>query len=325
MRVLITGGTGYVGGWTADAVLRAGHDVRFLVRSPDKLRRVADFFGWGEPDFVVGDFTDDAAVARALDGCDAVIHAAAEIALHGDAEADRVLLERGLTGARNVIGGAVAAGLDPIVHVSSCAVLWPPKSTELTDPAEPLPGGSGAYGAAKTAIEAYVRELQENGAPIAITYPGGVAGPSIDGYGGEGGDGLHTLVKLGVVGRTAGLTLVDSRDLADLHLRLLAPGQGPRRITATGSRITGADLARALSAAVGRWVPYLPIPNSVMTGVGKLADRFPSLVPASLHQLGEAAVGFLLHPPFPENAAAEALGATFRPAEKTIASVFAET
>ncbi len=317
---MITGATGFVGGWTASALHEHGHQLRFLVRNPDKLARAADYFGFDATDAVVGDITDAAAVDRALDGVDAVLHAAAEVALHdtgGDAAA--VLVETNTAGARNVIGGAVRAGIDPIVHVSSAAVLWSPSGVLRAD--QPITGGAGAYGQAKTAVEKYVRGLQAEGAPIAITYPSGVAGPAAAGHLGEAGDALFTLVSVGVLGRTAGLTMVDVRDLADLHRRLLEPGHGPRRIVAGGHRITGAALARALSSASHRRVHHIPIPNTALIGLGRLADRFRDRVPARLEQLSETAAQYLLYPPEPDNSAAETLGVTFRPATETIAAV----
>ncbi|WP_245548421.1 NAD-dependent epimerase/dehydratase family protein [Gordonia araii] len=319
---MITGATGFVGGWTARAVHERGHDIRFLVRNPDKLARTAAFFGFDASDLVVGDITDAATVAKALDGCDAVVHAAAEVALHGtDAEGEEALVRRNTDGARNVIGRAVEAGIDPIVHVSSCAVLWTPTDAVLHE-GLPVTGGAGAYGRAKTAIEEYVRALQDDGAPIAITYPAGVAGPAAAGHLGEAGDALYTLAAVGVLGRTAGLTLVDVRDLADLHARLLEPGRGARRVVAGGHRISGARLAEALSDASGKRVRYLPIPNTALIGLGALADRFPTHVPAKLGQLSETAAQYLLYPPNPDNSVAEALGVTFRPVTETIGDVF---
>jgi len=322
VRVLITGATGFVGGWTADAIARRGHQIRFLVRNPDKLARAAAFFGFDADDAVVGDITDEAGVARALQGCDAVVHAAAEVALHGtDADGERALVQRNLAGARNVIGGAVRAGIDPVVHVSSIAALWTP-TTAVMHGDLPVTGGAGAYGQAKTAVEVYVRSLQDEGAPVAIVYPTGVAGPSAAGHRGEAGDGVRTLAGVGVLGRTAGLTLVDVRDLADLHVRLLEPGHGPRRILAGGHRIIGADLARALRHASGRHTRYVPIPNRALLGIGRLADRFRSLVPTGVDQLSESAAQYLLYPPIPDNSAAASLGATFRPVTETIDAVF---
>ncbi|MFT4201033.1 NAD-dependent epimerase/dehydratase family protein [Gordonia sp. (in: high G+C Gram-positive bacteria)] len=319
---MITGATGFVGGWTARALAERGHDLRFLVRNPDKLHRATTALGI-DGDVVVGDITDAATVRRALDGCEAVVHTAAEVALQGaDEAAERALVERNLEGARNVIGGATTAGAASIVHVSSCVVLWPPGSTVLRDPRAPLEESVGVYGHAKTAVERYVRGLQDGGAPISITYPVGVIGPGIDGYVGEAGEGMHTLLRAGVVGRTAGLTLVDVRDLADLHARLVEPGVAPRRVIAGGHRITGPRLATALTEASGQRVRYWPIPNSVMIGVGKLADRYRDRVPDGLEQISDSAVRYLLHPPVPVNDAAEELGVSFRPVENSLASVF---
>ncbi|WP_264079546.1 NAD-dependent epimerase/dehydratase family protein, partial [Mycolicibacter algericus] len=45
MRVLVTGGTGFVGAWTAKAAQDAGHQVRFLVRNADRLRTSAEKIG----------------------------------------------------------------------------------------------------------------------------------------------------------------------------------------------------------------------------------------------------------------------------------------
>ena len=76
MRVLITGGTGFVGYHSARALLDAGHEAKLLVRSADKMRGL---YGAGALDHVVGDVTDEAAVERALEGCDAVIHSPAMV------------------------------------------------------------------------------------------------------------------------------------------------------------------------------------------------------------------------------------------------------
>ncbi|HBQ39843.1 MAG TPA: epimerase, partial [Halieaceae bacterium] len=77
MRVMITGATGFVGYHTAQALLAAGHEVSVLVRSVDKL---LNLFGENRVHQVVrGDVTDPQQVARALDGCDAVVHSAAMV------------------------------------------------------------------------------------------------------------------------------------------------------------------------------------------------------------------------------------------------------
>ena len=78
MKVMLTGATGFIGGHTLKALLDAGHEVRALVRSTEKLDRMRALQDIeAEVDHVVGDMTDPAAVASALEGCDACVHTAA--------------------------------------------------------------------------------------------------------------------------------------------------------------------------------------------------------------------------------------------------------
>lgn len=58
MRVLVTGGTGFVGGWTAKAIADAGHSVRFLVRNPARLKTSVAKLGVDVSDFAVADISD---------------------------------------------------------------------------------------------------------------------------------------------------------------------------------------------------------------------------------------------------------------------------
>lgn len=77
MKVLVTGGTGFVGSHTVKAIVDVGHDLRLLVRSPDRLASALEPLGVRDVEHVVGDATDAESVRRAMDGCDAVVHAAA--------------------------------------------------------------------------------------------------------------------------------------------------------------------------------------------------------------------------------------------------------
>ena len=322
MRVLITGATGFVGGWTAAAIAEQGHELRFLVRSPDKLRRTADFFGFNGDDHVVGDITDPTSTASALQGCDAVAHRS-----RGRAAAHRRRRRRRHGGAqrrrhaqhRRRCRRCRYRGHRPRVELGG-AVVEDAADTRRRVAVDRRRRGLRTL---EDRRRKYVRDLQDRGAPIAITYPCGVMGPAAAGHLGESGDGLFSLADAGVLGRTGGLTVVDVRDPADLHTRLIEPGHGPRRVAAGGHRLTGRALARAMSAASGRRVHYIPIPNTALVGLGRLADRFRNLVPASLEQLSETAVDYLLYPPDPDNSTAEALGVTFRPISETFEAVFA--
>src|SRR5690606_16481396 len=114
---LVTGGTGFVGSHTVAALVEAGHEVRLLVRSAERIGPALDPLGVAAPEHVVGDILEPSAVRAALEGCDAVIHAAAVFSF--DPRRGDEIMHANIDGAENVLGIAVELGLDPVVHVST--------------------------------------------------------------------------------------------------------------------------------------------------------------------------------------------------------------
>src|SRR5215217_1931494 len=131
MRVMVTGGTGFVGGHVTNALLDAGHQPRLLVRDPAKLKRLCAMFGIdpARVDSVTGDMLDEASVRLALEGCDACVHAAAFTSLT-PAEMPKAL-DVNAPGSRIVLDAAVERACDPVVSVSSMSVIFPPTGDRL--------------------------------------------------------------------------------------------------------------------------------------------------------------------------------------------------
>lgn len=277
MRVLVTGATGFVGGWTAKAIADAGHDIRFLVRTPAKLEWTVGRFGVDISDYAVADIADRAAVRAAMDGCDALVHSAALVAT--DPRETELMLATNMGGAQNVLGQAVELGLDPIVHVSSFTALFHPGLQTLSVDL-PVVGGTDGYGQSKAQVEIYARGLQDAGAPVNITYPGMVLGPPVGDQFGEAGEGVKAALAMRVIpGRGGGWLIVDVRDVAALHAALLEPGRGPRRYMAGGHRVSVTELAAMLGKAAGIRMVALPVPDIALRAAGAVLDRVETVLP----------------------------------------------
>lgn len=317
MRVLITGGTGFIGGWTALAVARAGHDVRFLVRDPSRLAGGPGSLGVDVSDAVVGDIGDAASVARALQGCDAVVHAAAVVAMD-PSQAD-AMARTNLAGAHHVVGQAVAAGLDPVVHVSSTTALFRRRLPEYHADL-PVAGGNDAYGRSKAEVERYCRSLQDEGHPVVITYPGMVLGPPAGTMLGEAAQGVEGVLRLGVVpGRRAAWTVIDVRDLAAVHAAVLEPGRGPRRYMVGGQRLGVREVADQLAEVSGRRIRVVPVPDALLRGTGRVADRLRRFMPVMADQVTEAGMQYYTEfPPADMRAVREELGVALRSTRETL-------
>lgn len=108
MKVAVIGATGYVGGRLVPELIAAGHDVRCLARSPQRLDRVP----WRDKvDVVAADVLDRASLEQAFDGIDAVFYLVHAMGQAGDFE------ERDRLGAENTRSAADACGTSHIVYL----------------------------------------------------------------------------------------------------------------------------------------------------------------------------------------------------------------
>jgi nucleoside-diphosphate-sugar epimerase len=316
MRVLLTGGTGLVGSYAAVALRDAGHDVRLLVRSPDKAAGVfaRHDVTFGPDHLITGDITDEASVQSALEGSDAVVHAAAVTAVDRRSAAE--VLATNEAGVRNVVGLAVERGIDPVIYTSSVSALFPP-DTPVIGPDTAVADPTSAYGRSKADAERFVRALQHDGAPVCVLYPGGVWAPHDPNLG---------PVMRGVVAnyesgtpilKRGGFTVLDARDLADLVVQATIAGRGPRRLVVGWHTLTTDALTRLLALVGGRKVRRLRIPPRLLRGIGRVNDGLMRVLPADFAMTHEGMEYLTRWPGSDDRAALEVLGRPLRPAEET--------
>jgi dihydroflavonol-4-reductase len=272
MKIMVTGGTGFVGSHAVAAMVRDGHDVRLLVRRPEQVGTAS------VADTVVGDVLDERAVSRALEGCQAVVHAAGIFSL--DPRRAEEMRRTNARATELVLNGAAEQGLDPIVHVSTTVALT---RYGGTGPDLPLGDIDLPYTQSKIASERVARGLQDAGAPVVTIYPGAVYGPD-DPYRGAQSEQLRWIL----LGRfptfpRGGQHVVDVRDVATLLAAVVQQPGKPRRYIVPGHHMDGRQLYKAVSDAAGRFLPHLMLPAPVIVPTVRLIDVVQRRLPQRWH------------------------------------------
>ncbi len=160
--VLVTGGSGYFGGVLVDRIRAQGDRVRVFDLNPPAGPGV---------EYAPGDVRNRAALARACEGVDVVLHNVAQVPLARDRALFRSV---NVVGTANVLVAARAAGVDKVVHTSSSAVFGIPDTNPVTEdtPCRPLE----AYGRAKLEAELLCREAAAAGLDVTIVRPRTILG-----------------------------------------------------------------------------------------------------------------------------------------------------
>ena len=249
MRVLVTGGTGFVGGHLIEALLARGDTVTALVRSPAKAAALAQ----AGITLIPGDLTDKPALERAVRDQDVVLHVAGLTAARNEAE----FLATNRDGTRALLSAAEVCGSPRFLLVSSLAAAGPsPVDRPLLGPEPPRP--VTAYGRSKLAGEAVVRAAR---IPWTILRPPAVYGPA---------DRemlrIFQAAKLGIApvfGRgDQRLSLVYGPDLAAAIIAASTSSAtiGSVFYAAHPEIVTSRSLVETIAAADGRKVRILPVP-----------------------------------------------------------------
>ena len=283
MRVLVTGGQGFLGAWIIRRLHAGGHRVRVfdLGRNTELVERIAGTL----PEWVTGDVADPAQVLDAARGCDAIIHLAGILTPACAADPKRGA-EINLIGTINVFEAARALGISQVVYTSSAAAFGP-------EPGAP-PFPVTHYGAFKLACEGCARAYWEEQKiasigfrPYIVYGPGRetglTAGPSLAckaaargedytiGYTGESGliyvDDVAAAYEAAVLGTITGAHVFNLEGVTISTADFAAEIQ--RQVQGAAITVTGPNLplpARMLKDNLSEVLPGLPT-TSVADGI----------------------------------------------------------
>lgn len=323
MQIAVTGGTGYLGAHIVRGLLTAGHRVRLLAEpgwnNPPLLHKLS---GFGAITVMRGDVRDPDTVSRLLNDAETVLHGAGVVGT--DNRREKLMWEVNAYATEAVLRQAHQRGLDPIVSINSYSALFPPPGPVI-GPDTPTSAGRSAYAKTKGYADRVARRLQDEGAPIVLTYPSSVVGPAYMTNPGITEQGWATIVRTGVAPRlrNAGMMMVDVRDIADVHVASMSPGRGPKRYLCGGAMLSFDEMINALEAGCGRHIKRIPVSSSTFRAIGKMADVIGAVLPLGAGFSFEAAQLLTSATPTDDSRTLAEFGMTWRSPREAIIATFA--
>jgi nucleoside-diphosphate-sugar epimerase len=324
--VLMTGGSGYLGGWCIATLLERGYGVRTTIRDlarEDHVRRQVEVAGVDAGDrlaVLAADLNADAGWSEAVAGCDYVLHTASPFPPAQPKDPDELIVPA-RDGALRVIRAALDAGVERIVMTSSVAAVrggGPPVVGDTYTDRDWTDGNDASltpYTRSKAIAERAAWELvEEAGARdrLAVVNPGAIIGPALSDDVSYSLQLIERLLKGMPAVPRLGFSFVDVRDVADLHVRAMEQQQaGGGRYIATDRFMWTADVGRVLRDRLGeraRKVPTRTAPNLMVRAMALFDPGIRTIV----GDLGR-------HSEYSSARAREELGWSPRPLEDSIA------
>ena len=322
--VLVTGGSGYLGGWCIVELLRRGYAVRTTIRNPSREPEVhAAIASQLDPGHHLtvhqADLTSDDHWQHAIEGCDYVLHVASPFPTKQPKDPDELIVPA-REGTLRVLRIALDAGVKRVVTTSSIAAIRRTSGNgshplDEGDWADPNDTDMTPYARSKTIAERAAWDLvSERGAEdrLAAVNPGAIIGPLLTD---DLSYSLQTIERLlkGMPGvPRLGFSFVDVRDVADLEIRAMtAPEAGGQRFVAITKFLWMADVGQVLRERLGdsaSKVPTRTVPDLLVRAMALFDGEIRSV----LGSLGKSTE-------FSSEKARSTLGWSPRPIEDTIA------
>ncbi len=273
MKVLVTGGTGFIGGNLARALWNEGHRVRALVRPQSSAIPLE---GTGI-EMVSGDILDRASLDRAVEGCEAVFHCAAAYTFWSPDP--RLIYETNVTGTANVLDAAEAAGVSRMVYTSTVSTIGLTGDSSGEDTRRALGNEDtpvrehhlvGTYKKSKYQTERLVLQRASQGVPVVVVNPTAPVGAWDVKPTPTGQMVLDFLRGRIPVYFSSGMNVVDVEDVAAGHILALERGREGERYLLGNTNLTLREIFRILADLTGLPAPRWKAPFWMVTAAGYL-------------------------------------------------------
>jgi dihydroflavonol-4-reductase len=273
VKILVTGGTGFLGSHLARRLAAVGHAVTVLRRESSDTSVLAGLNVHSE----IGDVGDAPTVRRAADGQDVVIHAAAGVT--GD-PARPQSHEINVAGTSTVVDACLDARVKRLVHVSSVAAIGIPqdRTPASEDFVFNLGGSKLYYHVSKHRAEAVVSDAAARGLDAVIVNPGSLWGPFGDAY--RGSDVVR-MVRGAPRMRVSpgGVCIAHVEDVAGGIVSAMERGAAGNRYILGGDNLTYREWITKIAAAVGVRPRLVPLPGIALRlltlALGSMASIHP--------------------------------------------------
>jgi dihydroflavonol-4-reductase len=290
-KILVTGGSGFVGAHVILQLVIAGHQVRATVRNLNRESAVRAMLkaGGQEPgdslSFFAADLESNAGWWEAAAGCDYVMHVASPIPVNAPKHEDDLIVPA-REGTLRVLRASRDANVKRVVLTSSCGAIYyghPPRKAPFDETCWTILNNDlTAYVKSKAIAERAAWDFiasEGRGLELSVVNPAGIFGPILAPDYSSSVELIKRLMN-GMPGAPRiYFGVVDVRDVADLHLRAMThpSAKGERFIAVSGDSISMVEIARLLRSRLGvsaRRVPRFQLPDWL---VRLAARRDPSV------------------------------------------------
>jgi len=269
MKIFLTGATGFVGHHVAKALAAEGADLRLLVRKTSNLANLEGIPG----ETVTGDLGDPQALRAALEGCDALVHVAADYRLWiPDPDA---MYRANVDGTRELLRMAREAAVKRVVYTSSVATMHFRTDGIVINEDTPvsLADMVGHYKRSKFMAEKEAVKAAQAGQQVVILNPTTPIGPNDSKPTPTGRIFVDFLNGKFPAYVDTGLNLVDVSEVARAHVLALTRGTPGHRYILGGENLTLKQILDKMSAITGIPSPTVKIPFAIAATYAFFEER----------------------------------------------------